>query len=68
MSEEFDGKMTVGEALRNHNGAKQIMASYHLGGCSSCAMSEEESLEEVCEGYGVDLNKLLNTLNKLISE
>lgn len=64
-AQKFVGTMTVGDALRAHPRAKEMMASFHLGGCSACSMSEEETLEQVCEGYGVSLEKLMAALNGL---
>lgn len=68
VAQKFVGTMLVGEALRTHPKAKEMMSSFHLGGCSACSMSEQETLEQVCEGYGVNLEKLLNALNGLLGQ
>ena len=57
--------MTVGEALSRDARAKWVLAAYHIGGCASCAMSEEETLAEVAKGYGLDIGALLADLNGL---
>ena len=62
---EFDPDMTVEQALALHPAAKWVFAAYHLGGCSNCADSSEETLAEVADGYGLPLEKLLNDLNSL---
>jgi hybrid cluster-associated redox disulfide protein len=66
VAQQFVGTMKVGEALRNHPKAKEMMANFHLGGCSACSMSEQETLEEVCQGYGVKMDQLLKALNGLL--
>lgn len=62
----FNADMTVGEAMNTHPNARWVFASYHLGGCSHCAISNEETIEQVAEGYGVPLDKLLEDLNALL--
>jgi hybrid cluster-associated redox disulfide protein len=68
MSDEattFGKDMTVGKALAAHPLAGQVFASFHLGGCAHCSISEEETLENVALGYGIPLTMLLDTLNGL---
>ena len=64
---KFDAEMTVGEALALHPAARWVFAAYHLGGCSNCAVSNEETLTQVAEGYGLPLKKLLADLNSLFT-
>ena len=64
----FHSDMTVGQAMTLHPNARWVFASYHLGGCSHCAISEEETIAQVAEGYGVPLDKLVDDLNSLITE
>ncbi len=66
-NQQFDADMTVGDALRLHPQARQIMANFHLGGCSHCAMNEEETIAQVSEGYGVNRDQLLDALNGLLA-
>ncbi len=58
-------EMTVGEILKAHPAAGYVFASYHLGGCSHCSISEEENLEQVCAGYGIPVDQILADLNRL---
>lgn len=58
----FTPDMSVKEAQMVHPNAQQVMASLHLGGCSTCA---EDSLAKASHDHGVDLNLLLSHLNKL---
>jgi hybrid cluster-associated redox disulfide protein len=65
---QFNKEMTVGEAMNLHPNARWVFASYHLGGCSHCAISNEETIEQVAEGYGVPLDALIGDLNSLLTE
>jgi len=58
--------MTIGDALRLHPRAGEVFAAFHLGGCSHCVINEQETIEEVTAGYGVDSNMLVEALNSLI--
>jgi len=61
----YNGEMTVGEAIGMHPGASMVFAAFHLGGCAHCAVSEEETIEQVCMGYGVPMDEVLQALNAL---
>jgi hybrid cluster-associated redox disulfide protein len=64
----FIKEMTVGEAMSTHPEAGLVFASYHLGGCGHCSINEVETIEQVCEGYGVDVEDILDSLNSLLEE
>lgn len=40
-------------------GRRALFAKYHLGGCSSCAFSDEESLAELCRRSEIDAGEAL---------
>jgi hybrid cluster-associated redox disulfide protein len=61
----FTKEMTVQEAFAVHAGARRVFARFHLGGCSHCAISEHETIEQVSEGYGIPLPMLMDELEKL---
>ena len=63
----FSGDMTVGEAMQLHSDAALVFSSYHLGGCSHCSINEMETIEQVCMGYGVPVDQLLDSLNNLLN-
>ncbi|MDH5717852.1 MAG: DUF1858 domain-containing protein [Spirochaetia bacterium] len=65
---KFTAEMTVKEALNMHPESSMVLAGYHLGGCSSCGVNEIETLEQVCNGYGIPLDALLASLNSLLEE
>ena len=64
-AKRFSAEMTVGEALSLDARTKWVLAAYHIGGCASCALSDEETLEELARGYGLRLEELLEALNGL---
>ncbi len=64
---QFTPEMRVSDALALHAAARWVFAAYHIGGCSNCAMSEEETLEQVAVAYDLDLEKLLRDLNSLLA-
>ena len=65
---EFHSQMTVEEVMLFHPEASLVLTSYHLGGCSHCAIREYETLEQVCMGYGIPLEQLLGSLNNLLED
>jgi hypothetical protein len=63
--QRFSEEMTVGEALLLDARARWVLAAYHIGGCSQCAISVEVTLAQLAQGYGIELGKLLADLNSL---
>lgn len=61
----FTPTTTVREAQLLHGQAAQVLAGYHLGGCSSCAVEPDATLGQICQEQGRDLTQLLVTLNGL---
>ena len=64
----FIKEMTVGEAMSIHPEVTTVFASYHLGGCRNCSINEVETIEQVCNGYGVEVEEILESLNSLLVE
>jgi hybrid cluster-associated redox disulfide protein len=64
-SSKFHQGLTVGEAFALHPGARAVFANFHLGGCSHCAISEFETLEQVSEAYGIPLEMIMDALHAL---
>jgi len=64
----FDKDMTVEQAFKTHAGARRVFARFHLGGCSNCAISETETIEQVSEGYGIPLTMLMADLENLFDQ
>ena len=65
VSAHFNKDMTVENAFKTHAGARRVFAKFHLGGCSNCAISETETIEQVSEGYGIPLPMLMDELEAL---
>lgn len=40
-------------------GRRALFARYHLGGCSSCAFSDDETLEMLCQRSDLDADEVL---------
>jgi hypothetical protein len=64
---QFTPEMTVREAQLVHPQVQQVLAGFHLGGCSSCAVEPDDTLGTVAAGKGVALDQLLGTLNLLVT-
>ena len=62
---EFTPDMTIREVLMAHPQAEQILAGFHLGGCSHCAVEPGERLADACREHGVDLQVVVGNLNLL---
>lgn len=62
----FSPMMTIQDALALHPGVKGVLATFHIGGCSSCSVSAKETLEQASKGHGVDLKAMLKAMNKLM--
>lgn len=61
----FHAGLTVGAAMQMHPRAREVFAGFHLGGCAHCSISEFETIQQICEGYGVPAEMLLGALNSL---
>ena len=59
--------MTVDAALALHPAARWVFAAYQIGGCNGCSSAADETLAEVAEGYRLDLDRLLDDLNGLLT-
>jgi len=64
---KFIPTMTIAEAMEIHPSVNEVLASFHLGGCSHCAVSDVDTIEGACKTYGVDQKALMLALNNLIS-
>lgn len=64
----FEPTMTVAEAYAIHPDAERVFATFHLGGCASCAVSPDETIAHAAASHGTNLDLLLAALNGLLSE
>ena len=61
----FTPKMTIAEAMQVHPKVSEVLASFHLAGCSHSAVSDVDTIEGACQTYGVDQTALMSALNEL---
>jgi len=64
--QHFNLDMTIAEAMQVHPRASEVFAAFHLGGCAHCHINQVETLGQVCQGYGIDPNTLLEVLEDLM--
>lgn len=55
--------MTIGEILRADQSKAEILMQFGMG-CVGCPSAQAESIEEAAMVHGLDLNGLLEALNK----
>ncbi|MGQ9490653.1 MAG: hypothetical protein ACUVR4_10395 [Anaerolineae bacterium] len=65
--EIFRPEMTIAEAMEVHPRVGEVLAAFHLGGCSQCAVSEVDTIEGACQSYGIDQQALMQALNGLVT-
>lgn len=63
----FHSGMSVRESYALHPQAQEILAAYHMGGCNSCAIELDETLEEICIRAGAATGQVLADLNALLA-
>ncbi len=61
----FRPEMTIAEALEVHPKVQEVLATFHLGGCSQCAVSDVDTIQGACQSYGIDQKALMEALNGL---
>ncbi|BCZ46711.1 hypothetical protein psyc5s11_27780 [Clostridium gelidum] len=55
--------LTIGEVLRIKENAPQILMNFGMG-CVVCPSSQAESIEDAAKVHGLNLEELLESLNK----
>ncbi|MDH4200573.1 MAG: DUF1858 domain-containing protein [Spirochaetia bacterium] len=63
---KFMAEMSVRQVLDLHPEAGLVLTGYHLGGCSHCGVNQFETLQQVCNAYGIPLDAVLSSLNDLL--
>ena len=64
----FSAQMTVREASLLHAQTEEVLAAFHLGGCSHCAVEPDETLVQACARNGIAADALVGALNQLLAE
>ncbi|MEP7199599.1 MAG: hypothetical protein ABI874_07270 [Chloroflexota bacterium] len=62
---KFEPQMTIGEIYDMHPRAAEVLAGFHLGGCSSCAVSPDQTLASAAQQHNINLNLLVGALTQL---
>jgi hybrid cluster-associated redox disulfide protein len=62
----FSPTMTIADAMRVHPKVSEVLARFHLNGCSHCAVSDVDTIEGACQSYGIDQRALMAALNQLV--
>jgi len=57
--------MTIGEVVRNHQETISILMEFGMG-CIGCPSAQSETLEEAAAVHGIDVDKLVESLNKAL--
>ena len=63
----FRPAMSVRESYALHPQAQEILAAYHMGGCSSCAVELDDTIAQVCANAGIDVGRVIGDLNVLLA-
>ena len=61
----FEATMKIADAIAMDPRVRDVLARFHLGGCSSCAIDEEHTIAQAAMSYGVDLDRLMDALAAL---
>jgi len=61
-------EMKMGEIMAIHPQAEQVLAGFHIGGCSSCSFDSHQTLGEVAAVNSRDVQPILVALNTLVIE
>src|ERR671924_53962 len=55
----FESTMKIADAIAIDPRVRDVLAQFHLGGCGSCAINEEHTIEQAAANYGVNLEPLM---------
>ena len=55
--------LTIGEVIRIKENAPQILMSFGMG-CVGCPSSQAETIEDAAKVHGLNLDELIEALNK----
>lgn len=61
----LDPKMTLAEAIAIDPRVRQVLAQFHLGGCSACAVDEADTIEHAAMSNGIDAVRFMAALDGL---
>src|SRR5207244_10547215 len=62
---KFEPQMTFAEIYDMHPRAAEVLAGFHLGGCSACAVSPDQTLAGAARQNHLNLDMMLGALRQL---
>ncbi|PWM44008.1 MAG: disulfide oxidoreductase [Clostridiales bacterium] len=63
---EITKETLIGDILKINNDAADIFMEYGMH-CLGCACARGESIEEACEVHGINVDELVQALNKKLA-
>jgi hypothetical protein len=64
----FNPSLRLAELYAIEPRAPSVLAPFHIGGCTDCAVDEQATLAEAARQRGADLDRVLVALNNLSPE
>ncbi|MGB0387291.1 MAG: hypothetical protein ACPGWR_20930 [Ardenticatenaceae bacterium] len=61
----YQPNMTLDDALKLDSRVADVLGGFHIGGCSSCAVSPTDTLAQAAISNGQNVELVLQALNKL---
>jgi hypothetical protein len=61
----FDASMRIADAMAIEPRVRDVLAQFHLGGCSACAIDETQTIAQAALSAGVDVGQLMAALDSL---
>lgn len=61
-------EIKLAELSMLHPQAEQVLASFHVGGCSSCSVDPRQTLGEAAAMNGREIEPILVALNRLVND
>lgn len=63
----IDKNMSIGDLVKKHPETMQVFEQHGLG-CIGCQAALFENIEQGAEVHGVDINGLINDLNRAVAK
>jgi hybrid cluster-associated redox disulfide protein len=61
----FEPTMRIADAVTIDPRVREVLAQFHLGGCSSCAINEADTIQQTATSYGINVEHLMAALEAL---
>jgi hypothetical protein len=62
----FTKDLRIDELMDVHEAAPEVLAGFHIGGCASCSVEPDMTLEQAAQARGANLSAVLHSLNGLL--